>query len=265
MIDATHVPAAEVSNSAASLRGITVEYPRPGAGGSVKALDDVNFTVKEGELLVLVGRSGSGKTTALNVLAGLVEPTSGECQVLDAEPVRARSRMSYMFARDGLLPWRTAVQNVEFALEVRGTPKGERTEISRHFLGMVGLSDRMQNYPAQMSHGQRQRVALARTWATSPEVLLMDEPFAALDTDTREVLQAEFVRMWQQDRRSVAFVTHDLNEAVILADRILVFAHAKIVEEFEVSLPRPRDLLELSASSEGRSLIRSVRDCIAAS
>ncbi|PBB89380.1 hypothetical protein CK215_27605 [Mesorhizobium sp. WSM3864] len=145
--------------------------------GPVRGLDDVSLGLRGGEFLVLVGRSGSGKTTALNVLAGLDTATSGEVSVLGQPPVAARPQLGYMFARDALLPWRTALKNVEFGLEVRGFAKSERRALARDYLDLVSLKRFADNYPSQLSQGQRQRVALARTWAPSPKILLMDEPF----------------------------------------------------------------------------------------
>ena len=168
-----------------------------------------------------------------------------------------------MFARDALLPWRTALQNVEFGMELRGVPAVERRSQARRLLEVVQLSRYAGNYPGQLSQGQRQRVALARTWALSPSVLMMDEPFSALDAQTREVLQAEFLRLWAAERKSVVFVTHDLNEAVTLADRIVVFSKGRIVRSFIVPLKRPRDILDLTDNPEAKQIYRTIRDLLA--
>lgn len=248
------------SKPAASLKNVTLTFPTP--NGLVTALDDVSLELRQGEFLVLVGPSGSGKTTALNVLAGLLTPTRGEARVLDMEPRQARPKMGYMFARDALLPWRNAQKNVEFALEVRGFAKAERRRRSDTYLDIVKLGRLKGNYPTQLSQGQRQRVALARTWAPSPDIMLMDEPFSALDAQTRESLHDEFVRMWVEDKRSIVFVTHDLNEAISLADRIIVFGSGRITKEFDVSFPRPRDLVDMTADSTARAIYKEIRELL---
>jgi NitT/TauT family transport system ATP-binding protein len=167
-----------------------------------------------------------------------------------------------MFARDALLPWRNATRNIEFGLELRGVAKDKRRECALDYLNMVHLKDYAGNYPGQLSQGQRQRVALARTWALSPKVMLMDEPFAALDAQTRESLQAEFLRMWALERRSVVFVTHDINEAICLADRILVFSQGSLAREFAVPFERPRDVLEISSQPDAHAMFREIRDLL---
>lgn len=245
------------------MRDVSMIFPAPSGGEPVVALDNVSMDVKRGEFLVLVGRSGSGKTTALNALAGLNSITSGELAVLGETPIEARSRMGYMFARDALLGWRTAKKNVEFGLEIRGVTRAVRDELSERFLGMVNMLPWKDNLPTQLSQGQRQRVALARTWALSPDLLLMDEPFAAVDAQTRESLHHEFLKLWEEERRTVIFVTHDLNEAITLADRILVFSNGKIVEECTVDLERPRNMLEIGSDPDTRRLYRHLHSLLA--
>ncbi len=257
-----HEVARPGSSVAAALDHVTVRFERPG-GGVTTALDNVSLQLKEGELLVFVGRSGSGKTTALNVLAGLAETTEGTATVLGKRPVAARADLGFMFARDALLPWRSAVSNIEFGLELRGMPKALRRKRALEYLDMVHLKDYFGNYPGQLSQGQRQRVALARTWALAPRVLLMDEPFAALDAQTREALQAEFVRIWAAERRSIVFVTHDLNEAISIADRILVFANGRVAREFSVPFERPRDVFEIASHPDAQAMYREIRELLA--
>lgn len=247
---------------AASFRNVAVDFPAPG-GGTTRVLHDVSFDLHQGEMLVLVGRSGCGKTTALNVLAGLIEPAGGSVFVGDVPAESARKKLGYMFARDALLPWRTALRNVEFGLELRGVPKRDREKIALEYLKLVHLDGKEQLYPSQLSQGMRQRAALARTWAISPEVMLMDEPFAALDAQTRESVQRQFVRLWEQDRRSVIFVTHDLNEAIMMADRIVVFANGTIADEYVIPFKRPRDIIELSAEPEFKNIYREIRELLA--
>ncbi|WIY53905.1 ABC transporter ATP-binding protein [Devosia sp. YIM 151766] len=245
----------------ASLRDVNMTFDLPD-GGHTQALKNVTVELRAGELLVFVGRSGSGKTTALNVLAGLTRPTSGAVEVLGDDPRNVRKQIGYMFARDALLPWRSAERNVEYGLELRGVNAAERRQQSGRFLDMVGLGAYKGNFPSQLSQGQRQRVALARTWVLAPKVLFMDEPFAALDAQTRESLHGEFLDGWQKQQQSVVFVTHDLSEAIAIADRIVVFAHGEIVREFEVPFPRPRDMLELPNDPEAREMIKEIRELL---
>ena len=226
-----------------TVRDLEVEFPAMGPGEDPhKGVDGVSFDVRRGELVVLVGRSGCGKTTVLNVLAGLYKPTGGQVEIMGKKPVPARSHMAYMFARDALLPWRTARRNVEFALEIRRPKMGrkERRERAMQFLERVGVQHAATRYPWQLSQGMRQRVALARTWAIDPDVLLMDEPFAALDAQTRATVQEQFLDVWSADRRTAVFVTHDLKEAILLADRIIVMHSGKVIDEVVVDIPRPR-------------------------
>jgi NitT/TauT family transport system ATP-binding protein len=208
-----------------------------------RALAGASMVVREGELLVLVGASGCGKTTVLNLLAGLVETTGGHVSVAGKPPAEARSHVAYMFARDALLPWRSARRNVEFAIELRRPElnKNERRARAQQYLDELGVGGSANLYPWQLSHGMRQRVALARTWAIAPDLLLMDEPFAALDAQTRAATQEKFLDVWAADRKSVVFVTHDLSEAILLADRILMMSGGRIVDETEVNIPRPRN------------------------
>ncbi len=213
------------------------------AGTPVLALDDVSFDVPRGQFLALVGASGCGKTTILNMAAGLVQPVAGTVVVNGARVMRPSRRTGYMFARDGLLPWRSARRNIEVGLELRGVPVSERRATGSRLLDLVGLKAFGSSYPWQLSQGMRQRVALARTLAIDPDTLLMDEPFAALDAQTKLMLQTEFLRIWERDRKTVLFVTHDLAEAVALADRVIVLTcrPGRIQADIAIDLPRPRD------------------------
>ena len=220
---------------------------QPQASSELVALDGVNLEIPEGQFVALVGASGCGKTTLLNMVAGLVEPTEGEIVLGGNRPTLPNMDVGYMFARDALLPWRTAQRNVELPLETRGVPRKERHLRARQMLDMVGLAGRDRQFRLQLSQGMRQRVALARTLASDPSLLLMDEPFAALDARTKLVMQAEFLRIWEQGqndegRKTVLFVTHDLQEAVLLADRVIVMLPhpGRIAEDRLIDLPRPR-------------------------
>ncbi|GKY89902.1 ABC transporter ATP-binding protein [Sinisalibacter aestuarii] len=242
---------ANLAGQAGGADGISIEkvghaFPTKD-GGSILVLGDVSFSVPNGQFLAVVGASGCGKTTILNMAAGLVRPVSGRVRVGGKDVVKPLRDTGYMFARDGLLPWRSALKNVEVGLEHRGVPKAERRERALKMLDIVGLSGFGDSYPAQLSQGMRQRVAIARTLAINPATLLMDEPFAALDAQTKLALQAEFLKIWEKDRQTVMFVTHDLAEAVSMADRVIVLTSrpGRIHAEFEIDLPRPRDPAEI--------------------
>ncbi len=209
----------------------------------IEALGGFDLQIRKGEFLVLVGLSGSGKSVFLDLVGGLSAPTSGVVY-LDDKPVEAPSdKTGYVFQQYALFPWRTALSNIEFGLESRGVVKDERVKIARELLSLFGLSDFEDRYPYQLSGGMQQRVAIARALATKPEVLLMDEPFAALDAQTREILQNELIRIWEGTDTTVIFVTHSIDEAVFLADRVAVVTArpGKIKEIIEIDLPRPRN------------------------
>lgn len=246
----------------ARLNNVSIEFNLEG-GRKLRALDNVTLELKPGEFLVLVGASGSGKTTALNMFASLLRPTSGDATVFGKAPVNARRHLGYMFARDALMPWRTARQNIEFAMQMRGVGRAERRSTATRLLSIMKLDQYGENYPSQLSQGQRQRVALARTWALSPDIILMDEPFSALDAQTREELQAEFLKICAGEKKSVIFVTHDLSEALTLADRIVVFSRGRIAEEFVIDLPKPRDMLTITESPAAREIYKKLRSLLA--
>lgn len=223
-----------------------------------RILDDVSLTVEPGEFLVLIGKSGCGKTTVLNVLSGLLTPETGEITVGGRPVGDPQVSIGYMFARDALMPWRTALRNVELALELAKVPARERRARAHQMLDRVQLGDAVKKYPWQLSQGMRQRVALARTWVAGPQVLLMDEPFAALDAQTRARISKEFMDVWREDRKTVLFVTHDLNEALLLADRVVVMGAGKVVAEIDVPFARPRIAEDLQADPAFRDLERTL-------
>ncbi|MHC6151298.1 ABC transporter ATP-binding protein [Bradyrhizobium elkanii] len=196
------------------------EGSRP--AGRFTALEDITFDVRAGEFLALVGPSGCGKSTLLDLLGGLATPTSGRI-LLDGRPIVGPGRdRGVVFQQYALFPWRTAAQNVEFGLDIAGLKPKQRGEIARHFLDLVGLSGFADRYPHELSGGMKQRVAIARSLAYDPEVLLMDEPFAALDAQTRETLQGELLRIWRATGKTIIFITHGIDEAVVLGQRVAV-------------------------------------------
>lgn len=221
------------------VRGLTHVYQS--RRGSFVALRDVSFTVREGEFVALIGPSGCGKTTLLHILAGLTSPAEGTVAIPRGESGRLMTAL--IFQGISTLPWMTALDNAAYGLRLMGVPWNERRERARHHLARVGLSEFADVYPHQLSEGMRQRVSIARGLATDPAILLMDEPFAGLDEQNRLLLQDELLRIWQEDRKTVLFVTHSLDEAIRLADRVLVMSATpgRIKKEVHVPFGRPRD------------------------
>ena len=205
--------------------------------------------VREGELAAIIGPSGCGKTTLLNLISGLEPLSDGEILVNGQPPRAGAENIAYMFARDVLLPWRTAIQNVELPLQVRGVEKEERLRRAHRALEDVGLADFANAYRSELSQGMRQRVALARTIALEPRILLMDEPFSALDAQTRLSVQEKFVDLRNRKRTTAVLITHDFAEAVALADRVVVMGRrpAQITSIFNIDLPTPRSVLSLQS------------------
>lgn len=214
-------------------------------GRAVAALEDVSFEVRQGEFVALVGPSGCGKSTILNLVGGLLPPTAGEVRV-DGAPVRGiPPGIGYVFQKDTVFPWRTVRRNLALGLEYRGVPAPERARRVREAVRLIGLEGFEDAYPATLSGGMRQRVALMRTLIVDPAILLMDEPFGALDTHTKLRLQAQLLELWLARRPTVLFVTHDLAEALTLADRVIVLTRrpGRVKLVHEVKLPRPRDVI----------------------
>jgi len=239
-----------VASCAVELASVTVAFQLDNT--LVRALDTIDLRVNEREFVAIVGPSGCGKTTILNMLAGLAKPSSGEVR-RNGEVVSGPSRdVGYMLARAALMPWRSVRRNVEFGLQIRGVPRSDRRRRATELLKVVGLEGYASSFPAQLSHGMQQRAAVARTLAIEPSLWLMDEPFGALDAQTRESVQTEFVRLWESKPSTVLFVTHDLGEAVLLADRVIVMSArpGRITMDRRIDLPRPRDISNLRYDPE---------------
>jgi NitT/TauT family transport system ATP-binding protein len=221
----------------------------------VEAVANFSFTVGEGAIVTIVGPSGCGKSTVLNIVSGLIPPSRGLVEVDGRRVTGIRHDVGYMFARDGMMPWRTAIENVAFGLEVRGV--ANRREIAREWLRKVGLERFEGHYRHELSQGMRQRVAVARTFAIEPNILLMDEPFGALDSQTRLLLQELFLEVWERNKRTVLFVTHDLHEAIFLSDIVIVSTNrpGRVKSIVPITLPRPRlPPAELAVAPEFRDL-----------
>jgi NitT/TauT family transport system ATP-binding protein len=241
---------------------LVIEHLQKTYGQSaVPALADLNLEVGPGELVSLLGPSGCGKTTALRIVGGLLEPSGGTVFVGDRPSLGPSREKAMVFQLFNLFPWRTAEANVAFGLEAQGMGKRERLRIAREYLGLVGLADRASSYPSQLSGGQNQRLGLARALAIEPKILLMDEPFGSLDALTREHLQAMLQEICADRNLTILFVTHSIDEAIFLSDRIvLMTTPGRVIADYKVDLPRPRTVYDWRATpvySELRSLIWS--------
>ena len=222
------------------ISGVTQEFEKK--DGKFLALDTVNLNVEQNEFICVVGPSGCGKTTLLNIIAGLCKPTTGTVKVRGELVTGPGKGKGVVFQQYALYPWLTVEKNVEFGMRMKGVPKAERAEIAKKYIDLVGLSKFAKAYPKELSGGMKQRVAIARAYATAPEVLLMDEPFGALDAQTRAQLQENLLKTWEQERKTCFFITHDVEEAVLLATKIIIMSAGSghITEIVPVTLPYPR-------------------------
>ncbi len=247
------------------LRGVTKTFQSK--SGALTALDSIDLDVRAGEFVCLLGPSGCGKSTLLNIIAGLDQPTTGQVR-MDGQVVRQPGTDRVMiFQSAALFPWLNVIDNVEFGLRMAGMPKGERQATARRFLRMVHLSDFAQAFIHELSGGMKQRVALARALALNPDVLLMDEPFGALDAQTRDILHDELQAIWADTHKTILFVTHNVREAIVLGDRVIVFSTrpGKIKQEFAVHLPRPRQIESYAVVDLSREIMAVLKDDVLAS
>lgn len=242
--------AAPTNQSEMAVSASHVVYAASSAEGSTLIVDDVSLSVARGEFCAIIGPSGCGKTTFMNLVAGTSEPTAGNLLVNGTKPQVGPSRVMYAFARDALLPWRTAAQNIALPLEIIGESKNDIKDRVRELLDRVGLAGRGDSYRAELSQGMRQRVALARALAPHPQLLVMDEPFAALDAQTRVSMQEFLMEVLEKERTTVVFVTHDLEEAIALADHVHLFSrfpcHVSLSEQIDLGRPRSMDSLRMN-------------------
>jgi NitT/TauT family transport system ATP-binding protein len=247
---------------ALSFASVTCTFPARGpTRPAYTAVRDVSLDVEDGEFLALVGPTGCGKSTLLNLAAGLNAPSRGEVRVYGEPLAGLNTRAGYLFQGDALFPWRNALDNVAAGLEFRGVARSEARERAQQWLRQVGLGAHAAKYPHEMSGGMRKRVALAQTWILQPGILLMDEPFSALDVQTRHLMENALLELWAQARRCVLFVTHDLDEAIALADRVVVLSAgpaSRPVAQFAIDLPRPRDVQEIALHPRFIELHRAV-------
>lgn len=244
-----------------SLCDISLSYQTE-SGERLLALDQINLKVSPGEFLCIVGPSGCGKSTLLHLIAGLHQPTSGHVLVDNNRVAKPGTDRILIFQELGLFPWLKVGENVEFGMKMKGLSKAERSERTDYYLHLVHLGQFKNSYTHQLSGGMRQRVALARALATEPDVLLMDEPFAALDAQTRDLLHDELERIWAETGRTIIFVTHNVREAVRLGDRVALFSFrpGRIKEEFQINLPRPRHLEDATVAQTAGEILSSLRE-----
>ncbi len=243
------------------LQDLSLKYKTTG-GEKLLALDNINLQVSAGEFLCIVGPSGCGKSTLLYLIAGLHEPSSGKV-LMDGKVVeRTGTDRIMIFQEHGLFPWLTVEENVEFGMKMKGIPKAQRREQTHEYLKLVHLQKFQKSYIHQLSGGMRQRVAIARALATEPDVLLMDEPFAALDAQTRDLLHDELERIWAKTGRTIVFVTHNVREAVRLGDRVAVFTFrpGRVKREYKIDLPRPRHLEDAAVAGTARDILTDLRE-----
>ena len=245
--------------TALSFHGVAVAFETP-SGAEHTAVTDVTFEIPEGRFTALVGPSGCGKSTLLNVAAGLASPSAGEVRVFGDELRGINRHATYLFQQDALLPWRTVLDNVTLGLIFQGTPRSEAIDRARFWLDRVGLSAFADRFPHQLSGGMRKRVAIAQTWIVDPRIFLMDEPFAALDVQVRQIMETELLELWQGSKKTVLFITHDLEEAIALADEVVVMSAGpgRIKGIYEVPLARPRDVAEIRLNPKFDQLYRQI-------
>jgi len=236
------------------IRNLSKTYFDIYAGTNVTAVHNVSLNVQQGEFVSIVGPSGCGKTTILNMIAGFIPHTGGEI-LIDGRPVNGPGPdRGVVFQSFALFPWRTVLENVAFGPKMRGVGKVQREKIAHEYLALAKLTEAAGRYPAELSGGMQQRVGVVRALANEPDVLLMDEPFASVDAQTRMTLQEELTRIWQEKRPTVLFITHDVAEAVFLADRVVALSKGRVLEEIEVDLPRPRSWEALNDDARFKEL-----------
>ena len=245
---------------AVALDDATVAF-RIGNARVYTAVERARLAVAHGEFVAIVGPTGCGKSTLLNVAAGLLKPAAGSVRIFDQPLLGLNRDAGYLFQADALFPWKTAIDNVAIGLEIMGTPRAEALKRAQGWLTSVGLGAFANRYPHMLSGGQRKRVGLAQVLIRDPKILLMDEPFGPLDAQTRQIMGNLLLELWNADRKAVLFVTHDLEEAIALADRVVIMSagpRSRIIGDWRVELPRPRDIFEVRLKQEFHDLHREI-------
>ncbi len=239
-----HASAAPAPSARVTIDHVRVEYPNADGAESLVAVADVSFTIEPGEFVSIIGPSGCGKSSLLYLINGINKPTSGSILVNGTAVTKPSAQRALVFQDAGLLPWNSILANVALGLQIKNVPKAGREQKAAALLKLVGLEGFASKLPHQLSGGMRQRAGIARALCVDPELLLMDEPFGALDAQTRQLMGAELLRIWRQSGKTIVFVTHDLDEAVYLADRVIVMSArpSRILDEVRINLPRPRPL-----------------------
>jgi NitT/TauT family transport system ATP-binding protein len=258
------IPAAEASPlrpavAAVSLRNLSRGFKSE--SGAYTAVKDINLEVQAGRFLSLVGPSGCGKSTILNLIAGLLTPSTGAVEVFGTALHGLNKRASYMFQQDSLLPWKTVEENIALGLEFRRKERREALNSARAWIRRVGLEGFEKSYPYQLSGGMRKRVSMAQSWIVEPDIILMDEPFAALDVHTRQRMEGQILDLWAGSGKTVLFITHDLEEAIALSDQVIVLSAgpaSRIVGSHMVDLPRPRNLMDIKTDPRFAELYRTI-------
>jgi NitT/TauT family transport system ATP-binding protein len=251
---------------ALQLSGVSCTFvSRDAPGQRYTAVRDVDLTVQAGEFVSVVGPTGCGKSTLLNMAAGLLAPSTGRVDVFGQPLVGVNARAGYMFQAESLMPWRTAQANVAAGLQFRGMPEAQVNEQTDAWLRRVGLGGFGDRYPHQMSGGMRKRVSLAQTLVLDPDIILMDEPFSALDIQTRQLMENEVLGLWQSKKKAVLFITHDLDEAIAMSDRVVIMSAgpgSHPMGEFTIDLPRPRDVAEVRVTPRFIELHQAIWDVL---
>ncbi|WQH00305.1 ABC transporter ATP-binding protein [Rhodopseudomonas palustris] len=248
------------ASTAIALRDATVAF-RLADGRIYTAVEKASLEIADGEFVAIVGPTGCGKSTLLNVAAGLLRPVAGEARIFGAPLDGLNRDAGYLFQADALFPWKTAIDNVAIGLDVVGTPRAEALSRAQGWLETVGLGAFAGRYPHMLSGGQRKRVGLAQVLIRDPKILLMDEPFGPLDAQTRQIMGNLLLQLWSAHRKAVLFVTHDLEEAIALADRVVIMSSgpsSRIIGDWRVELPRPRDIFEIRLTHEFHALHREI-------
>jgi NitT/TauT family transport system ATP-binding protein len=251
----------QIAPSAVELKHVARRFVTPN-GEILSALEDFDLTIAPGEFFAIVGPTGCGKSTTLGLIAGLAKPQAGEVTLFDAPVDGVDRRVGFVFQQDAVFPWRSVLGNVMAGPLFRGVPRDKAESTARDWIARVGLKGFEEHHPHQLSGGMRKRVALAQTFINNPQVLLMDEPFSALDVQTRELMQEELLQLWAQAKSAVLFVTHDLDEAILLADRVAVLTTrpARVKSVHTIDLPRPRDVAKLRYDEKFIAIARSISD-----